>query len=146
MTELTFVDTNVLVYRRDSTERVKQPRAKLWIDMLWTRRAGRVSSQVLQEYYQTVTRKLSPGLARAEARDEIRDLLAWRPVSTSPELLERAFHVEDRFGLSFWDSLIVAAAQQASCRFLLTEDLQDGQDFDGTVVVNPFRHEPSEAG
>lgn len=146
MSELVFVDTNVLVYRRDSSERAKQPRAKAWVDGLWTRRSGRLSSQVLQEYYQTVTRKLKPGLSRAEARDEVRDLASWRPVPASNELLERAFQIEDRFGLSLWDGLIVAAAQVAGCRYLLTEDLQDSQELDELLVVNPFRHDARELG
>lgn len=146
MSELVFVDTNVLVYRRDSSERTKQPRAKAWVDGLWTHRLGRLSSQVLQEYYQTVTRKLKPGLSREEARDEVRDLAAWRPVPATTELLERAFDVEDRFALSFWDGLIVAAAQIASCRYLLTEDLQDAQELDGVLIVDPFRHDAAELG
>ncbi|MCC6900410.1 MAG: PIN domain-containing protein [Polyangiaceae bacterium] len=144
MTDLVFVDTNVLVYRRDTSEPTKQPRAKAWIDGLWTHRLGRVSSQVLQEYYQTVTRKLKPGLTREEAREEVRDLGAWRPVMPSPELLERAFHCEDRFALSFWDAMIAAAAHQAACRYLLSEDMQDGLDIEGVVVVSPFAHDPGD--
>ncbi len=146
MSDLVFVDTNVLVYRRDASERSKQPRAKSWVDGLWTHRLGRISSQVLQEYYQTVTRKLKPGLSRGEARDEVRDLAAWRPVQPSSELLERAFHCEDRFALSFWDAMIAAAAHQASCKYLLSEDMQDGLDIDGVVVVDPFRHGATELG
>jgi predicted nucleic acid-binding protein len=144
MSELVFVDTNVLVYRRDASERDKQERAQLWINLLWTTRAGRLSSQVLQEYYHTVTRKLKPGIAPAEAREQVRDLAAWKPVIGSLDLLERAFSLEDRFELSFWDSLIVAAAGQAACRYLLTEDLQDGQVLGGITVINPFLHPPNE--
>ena len=143
MSDHVFVDTNVLVYQRDSSEPGKQPRAKAWMDLLWARRAGRVSSQVLQEYYQTVTRKLSPGLTRAEAREDVQDLGAWRPVSTTLRVLELGFALEDEFGFSFWDSLIVAAAKHLGCRYLLTEDLKDGRDLSGLLVVNPFLHEPS---
>ncbi len=134
----------MLVYRRDAGERTKYPRAKAWVDRLWLNRAGRLSTQVLQEYYQTVTRKLRPGIPRDAARDEIRNFGAWRPVRTSSELMERAFQCEDRFGFSFWDSLILAAAQLASCAHLLTEDLQDGQQLDDVTVVNPFEHSPDE--
>jgi predicted nucleic acid-binding protein len=146
MNSLVFVDTNVLVYRRDASELAKQPRAKSWVDLLWTHRIGRLSVQVLQEFYQTVTRKLSPGLSREDARDEVADLATWRPVPISTELLARAFVVGDAFSISFWDSLIVAAAQQASCSYLLTEDLQDGRDLNGVQILNPFLHEPSEIG
>jgi predicted nucleic acid-binding protein len=141
-----FVDSNVLVYRHDASESAKQPVAESWISRLWTERAGRISTQVLHEFYQTVTRRLRPGLDRAEARDEVRDLGAWRPVLIDNAVLEQAWKMEDRFQLSFWDSLIVAAAHAAECPYLLSEDLQDGQDLAGVRVVNPFAHVPSELG
>lgn len=133
-----FVDTNLLVYARDASETEKQPCAHAWLEYLWLSRAGRLSVQVLQEYYQTVTRKLSPGLDRVTARDDVRDLLSWQPVNVDAAVIEKAWAAEERFGLSWWDSLIVGAAQHAGCRFLLTEDLQDGQDLDGMVVLDPF--------
>src|SRR6266704_2926587 len=64
-------------------------------------------------------------------------------VAVSGETLNRSWKIQDRYQLSFWDSLIVAAAKSASCRFLLTEDLQPGQDFDGLLVVNPFLRDPA---
>jgi len=109
---------------------------------LWQTRDGRVSHQVLQEYYVTVTRKLRPGLSIAAAREDLRALMEWRPVVTDSALIEQAWSLEDKFGLSFWDASIVAAASIAGATTLLTEDLQDGQDIDGVVVVNPFRHPP----
>jgi predicted nucleic acid-binding protein len=134
-----FVDTNVLVYARDASEPEKQPQAAAWIDHLWRTRTARLSFQVLQEYYATTTRKLEPGLTPEQARADVRDLLAWRPVSVGTELLEAGWSVEDRFGLSCWDALIVAAARIARCDYLLTEDLQHGAEFEGLQVVNPFR-------
>jgi predicted nucleic acid-binding protein len=146
MSGLFFVDSNVLIYRLDASEAVKQPLAARWLQRLWTTGAGRLSNQVLHEFYQTVTRRLRPGLQRDEARDEVRDLEAWRPVRIDQGILEQAWRIEDRFGLSFWDSLIVAAAHAASCTHLLSEDLQDGQDLNGVQVVNPFEHPPDELG
>ncbi len=70
------------------------------------------------------------------------NLRAWMPVPVSAGLLETAFAVEDRFGLSYWDCLIVAAAQAADCDYLLTEDLQDVQRLDTVTVINPFAHQP----
>jgi len=134
-----FVDTNVLVYARDASEPEKQPQAAAWIDHLWRTRTARLSFQVLQEYYATTTRKLAPGLTPEQARADVRDLLAWRPVSVGTELLEAAWSVEDRFGLSCWDALIVAAARIAGCEYLLTEDLQHGAELEGLQVVSPFR-------
>jgi predicted nucleic acid-binding protein len=139
-----FVDSNVLVYARDGGEVEKQPVAAAWLEAIWRSRRGRVSMQVLQEFYVTTTVKLKPGLPVADARREVEELSAWDPVVADTELLRSAWLVQDRYGLSFWDSLVVAAAQQAGCDVLLTEDLQDGQDLDGVRVVNPFRHSPAE--
>jgi len=105
-----FVDTNVLVYHRDSTEPAKQRRAAEWMARLWDEGTGRVSVQVLHEYYVTVTRKLDPGLPQEEAREDIAALRAWNPLSPDAEILEYARAVQDRYGLSFWDAMIVAAA------------------------------------
>jgi predicted nucleic acid-binding protein len=81
--------------------------------------------------------------ARPQARAEVRDLLAWRPVVVDAGVLERGWALQDRYQLSFWDALIVAAAKSASCRYLLTEDLQADQDLDGVTVINPFRRDPA---
>jgi predicted nucleic acid-binding protein len=134
-----FVDTNVLVYARDASEPEKQPQAAAWIDHLWRTRTARLSFQVLQEYYATTTRKLEPGLTPEQARADVHDLLAWRPVSVGTDLLELGWSVEDRFGLSCWDALIVAAARIAGCEYLLTEDLQHGAELERLRVVSPFR-------
>ena len=103
--------------------------------------AGRISFQVLQEFYVNVAQKWPN--ARSQAREEVRDLLAWQPVRADGELMERAWALQDRYQLSFWDSLIVAAAKTAACQYLLTEDLQDTQNLDGLRIVNPFRDGPA---
>jgi predicted nucleic acid-binding protein len=144
MSETVFVDTNVLLYARDASEPVKQPCARAWLDALWELQRGRLSYQVLNEYYVAATRKLQPGLARESARADVRDLMAWRPVGVDSALLEDAWWLEARFSLSFWDSLIVAGARAAGCRYMLTEDLQHGQDLDGLAVVDPFAVEPQD--
>ncbi|MDZ7736189.1 MAG: PIN domain-containing protein [Gammaproteobacteria bacterium] len=143
MTERFFVDTHVFVYARDAGEAEKQPGAAAWLEWLWHERLGRISYQVLIEYYQVVTRKLSPGLDIETARQDVRDLLAWRPVAVDDAVLEQAWQVQDRFSLSWWDALIVGAAQRAGCRYLLSEDLQAGQDLDGIIVVDPFESSPA---
>ena len=137
-----FVDTNVLVYARDAGEGAKQARAAEWLDALWNSGRGRTSVQVLQEYYAVVTRKLKPGLPAADARADVRALAAWNPVPNDLALIERAFELEDVGGLSFWDAMIVAAAQRAHCTLLLTEDLQAGREFGGLRVASPFATEP----
>ncbi len=139
-----FVDTNVLVYARDASEPEKQPLAIEWMAALWERRAGRLSHQVLHEYYVTVTQRLQPGLDRSAARDEVRALLAWHPIPVDQRVLEAAWAVQDRYGLSFWDALIVGAAQCGGCRYLLSEHLQHDQRLGELTVLNPFEARPEQ--
>lgn len=146
MSESVFVDTNVLVYARDASEPEKQKAAAGWMEFLWRSRAGRASMQVLHEFYVTVTQKLQPGMDREAARKDVRNLLAWNPALPDAALLETAWSLQDRYGLSWWDALIVSAAQALECRYLLTEDLQDGQEFDELKVIHPFLHDPHETG
>jgi predicted nucleic acid-binding protein len=131
-----FVDTNVFVYRRHAESGAKQARAAAVLERLWRVGDGRTSVQVLQEYYNVATRKLL--FPAKEIRQSVNRLFAWKPVVPDARTFERAWSIEDRHRLSFWDALIVAAAQAADCTHLLTEDLQDGQDLDGLIVTNPF--------
>ncbi len=140
-----FVDTNVLVYARDAGEPDKQPQALAWVEHLWRTRQGRISFQVLQEFYVTVTRKLDPGMAADEAQAEIRNLLAWQPVAVDRAMMESAWAIEARHSLSFWDALIVAAAGVADCDQVLSEDMADGGIYDHVQVVNPFTHSPPDS-
>jgi predicted nucleic acid-binding protein len=141
MTAPVFVDTNVFIYAVDLADPKKQQATQSWLAELWTNGNGRISFQVLQEFYSKVSQKDTA--AREAARAAVRDLLAWNPVPVNAEILDRSWKIQDRYQLSFWDSLIIAAAKSASCRFLLTEDLQSGQDFDGLLVVNPFLRDPA---
>ena len=134
-----FVDSNVLVYARDASEPEKQEKALAWMERLWSPGAGRLSFQVLQEFYVTVTEKLKPGLNVAHARSDVRSLLTWRPIPIDGRVIEGAWSIQDRFKLSWWDALIVSAAQIGGCRYLLSEDFQEGQRFGGLHVVHPFR-------
>jgi predicted nucleic acid-binding protein len=140
--DLVFVDTNVLIYEWDAHEPAKQARAMEWMRHLWDTRTGRVSHQVLAEFYVTTTQKLKPGMPKASARRNVRTLLAWKPVQIDERVIDAAWGAQDDHGLSWWDSLIVASAKQARCDRLLTEDLQAGQDLGGLVIVNPFRTAP----
>jgi predicted nucleic acid-binding protein len=137
MSDLVFVDSNVLIYAVDESNPKKHEAARLWRSELWKSRRGRISFQVLDEFYANVDRKWPA--AREHLQAEIRNLMTWRPIELNAELLGEAWRIQAHFKLSFWDALIVSAAQAASCRYLLTEDLQEGQEMDGVVVVNPFR-------
>lgn len=141
MTVPVFVDTNILIYALDNANPKKQQAARAWRAELWKSRCGRISFQVLQEFFVNVTRKSLS--SREDARAEVRDLLTWNPVALDAFTLERAWKIQDRYKLSFWDALIAAAARQALCGYLLTANLQAGQDIDGVVVVDPFRSDPA---
>jgi predicted nucleic acid-binding protein len=137
-----FVDTNVLVYARDASEAQKQPQAAAWMTFLWESRTGRLSDQVLQEFYATVTGKLRPGLEIQVAREDMKALFSWKPVPVDSRVVEGGWEIQDRYHLSWWDSLIVSAARVAACRYLLTEDLQESQKFFALQVINPFGQKP----
>ncbi len=134
-----FVDTNILVYCRDASEPDKQQQAMHWMARLWETNCGRLSFQVLQEFYVTVTLKLKPGLTSASAQKDVRALLAWQPLRVDARVMESAWFIQERYGLGWWDALIVAAARLNDCRYLLTEDLQESQLLDHLEVINPFQ-------
>jgi predicted nucleic acid-binding protein len=143
MTAKFFVDTNVLVYARDAAEPVKRPLATAWLQALWSAKSGCVSYQVLHEYYSVMTGKLAKGIPRPEARTHVRALLAWEVVA-STDVLTEAWRMEERYKLSWWDSLIVGAAKVGGCDYLLSEDFSVGQNYSGVRVINPFATEPAD--
>lgn len=138
MTAAHFVDTNVLIYAVDSSEPDKQSRAAEWMGWLWRTRNGRLSYQVLSEFYVTVTKKLSRAMSGDEARRLTRSLTAWDPVVIDSRTLEQAWLVQQSASVSWWDALIVAAAQLSDAEILLSEDLPDGQAIGRIRVRNPF--------
>ena len=140
MTVPVFVDTNVFLYALDRSDPRKQAAAREWRGALWESHLGRTSFQVLQEFYSNVAHKWPD--ERARARDEIRDLLSWRPAAVNSNILEYVWKLHDRYSLSFWDALIVAAAKALACPYLLTEDLRTGQNLDGVKVISPFKTGP----
>lgn len=145
MTAAVFVDTNIIVYSRDRGDEQKHRVAAEWMRQLWWEQRGRTSIQALNEFYWVVTRKLKPAVAAEDAWRDVELLLGWKPLALDQALIQRARRVEERYKLSWWDAMIVAAAQLQGCTLLLTEDLQHGAMFDGVQVCNPFLqqlHEP----
>jgi predicted nucleic acid-binding protein len=138
MTGPVFVDTNVFVYRHDASEPAKQPRALQWIALLANRRTGRLSFQILQELYSTLTRARGLSFDPQDAQQIVEALTAWHSIPIDLHILRRGWTIEQRFRLAGRDALVVAAAQAAGCPVLLTEDLQNGQVFDDLRVVDPF--------
>jgi predicted nucleic acid-binding protein len=145
MSALIFVDTNVFVYARQSSEPLKQPIAAQWLESLWNGQTGRTSMQVINECYVTLTRKLKPRLPSDEAWDYVHQLFAWNPQPIDRDVALRARECERRYRLSWWDSLIIGAAQAQCCTVLLTEDMQDRAVYGGVTVRNPFMLGVSEA-
>jgi predicted nucleic acid-binding protein len=142
--ELFFLDTNVLIYASDPRYVDKQTAAGEWIELLWQQRSGRISWQVLNEYYANAIRKL--GMPASDARGVVEEYSLWNPIDFSYPLIRRAWHWMDATQISYWDGLIVAAAEHSGCRWLLSEDLHTGQKFERVTIVNPFKVKPQDFG
>jgi predicted nucleic acid-binding protein len=140
-----FVDTNVFLYARDRRNPAKQAAAAAWLQYLWREQLGRTSVQVLSEYYVNLTRKLIPGMPPDEAWDDVSALLHWKPQPVDEVLMVRGREIERRHRISWWDALVVAAAELQGCALLLTEDLQDGGIYGGVTARSPFSTSTEEA-
>lgn len=137
MTAPYFVDANVIVYALDPRDPRKRQRAANWLDHLWELGLGRTSAQVISEAYTTL-RRLKRDAPSEEHWEEVEAYLAWHPQPIDDRVLIEARAVEVRWRLSWWDSLIVAAARVQGCAVLLTEDLQDGAMLGSVTVRSPF--------
>ena len=134
----TFVDTNIMVYAYDSTAGEKHLKAKKIIMDLWRSGGGLVSTQILQELYVTLTRKIPRPLKSAQASEIIEDMLTWDIVVNDGESILQAISLETREKVSFWDALVVVAAMRGGAEILLSEDLPAGRTLAGVRVLNPF--------
>ena len=123
-----FVDTNVLLYSVDASQPQKQRQARAWVAVLWEQGSGLLSWRVLHEFYVNALRKMP--VPPPQARKFVETLAQWQPVETSLGLIKQAWHWTDQAQLSYWDSLIVAAAERAGCSRLLSEDFQPGRRFE----------------
>ena len=133
-----FIDTNVFVYLFDETNAEKCRIAEGLIQQALENGNGCISYQVVQETTNIVTRKLkaSPDEARSLLDNVLEPL--WR-VNPTRALYRRGLELQSRYKFSFYDSLIIAAALDAGCKTLYTEDLQHGQQVEGVTIVNPFQ-------
>lgn len=134
-----FVDTNILLYAHDVSAGAKHERARSVVEELWRSRAGVISTQVLQELVVNLRRKAKRPLDVRAVRDVVADYLSWQVVVNGGESVLEALDIEARYRLSFWDALIVRAAQAAGADVLYSEDLSDGQAYGGVRVVNPLK-------
>jgi predicted nucleic acid-binding protein len=138
VTERLFVDTNVWVCAVDVADRAKQARARAVTapgqgsDIV-------VSSQVLSEFYVVTTRKLARPLAEADAAAMVERLADLPVVSVDADLVSKAIASSRQWHISFWDALIIRAAQSAGCNVVLSEDLAGDREYGPVSVRDPFR-------
>ena len=137
-TTMRFVDTNVLLYAI-STDPAEQRKRGIAERLLADRELA-LSTQVLQEFYVQATRVTREDrLSHEQAAALVTAFGRYSVQATSVELVHAAMNICERYGLSYWDAAIVAAAGMLDCTELLSEDLSHGQSFDGLIVVDPFR-------
>lgn len=133
-----FLDTNVIVYANDSSQTQKQKIAVQLITRGMRSGRGVISSQVLGEFWVTVTQKIKVPLARETALQEIEAFRTMRIVGVEYEAVRIGISLQNRFTISYWDALILAAAGIGGCKTVYSEDLNDGQEYDKITVINPF--------
>jgi predicted nucleic acid-binding protein len=138
MADKFFVDTNILIYAHDRSAGVKHQRARHAIESLWTTGQGVLSTQILQELCISLRRKLARPLPVDEVRRLIQDYLSWEIVVNSPEAVLQALEIEVRYKISFWDALVLQAAEQSGAAILYSEDLAAGQNYGPVQVMNPL--------
>lgn len=136
--DVIFVDTSVLVYAYDGDAGWKHDVARAELVRLWDAKSGVLSAQVLQEFYVTVTRKLPKPLPIRTARAVVETYLAWPLYRPEGQDLLTASKLQERHRVSFWDALVIVAAQRLGATVILSEDLQQGQRFQQTSITNPF--------
>jgi predicted nucleic acid-binding protein len=139
MKERVFLDTNVLVYLFDADDPAKQRRVQALLSDRELRAQLILSTQVLQEFYVSVTRKLGTPLDPEAAFQAVQDLAAFPVVQIDPPLILLAIQRSRKAKVSFWDALILEAALAAGATFLYSEDFQDGAVFGGLRIANPFK-------
>jgi predicted nucleic acid-binding protein len=133
-----FVDTNILIYAHDRTTGVKHERARMLIEKLWTSGQGVLSTQVLQELCVNLRRKVARPLGVDEIRRLVNDYMSWEIVVNSAGAVIQALEIEMRYKTSFWDALILQAAEQSGAAILYSEDLAVRQSYGTVRVMNPL--------
>lgn len=139
MNDRYFVDTNILVYAHDRSAGTKHERARALVEQLWQDRKGVVSTQVLQELCVNLRRKARHPLDEKATRDIVADYLTWHVVVNGGDAILHALDLAAQYQVSFWDALILEAAQASGAEVLYSEDLSDGQTYGSVRVINPLR-------
>ena len=138
MADKFFVDTNILIYAHDPRAGRKHERARQLIERLWRTGEGVLSTQILQELCVNLRRKAARPLPIDEIRRLIQDYLSWEIVVNTPEAVIEALEIETRYKMSFWDALVLQAAESSGAAVLYSEDLATGQTYGTIQVVDPL--------
>ena len=139
MSDRYFVDTNILMYAHDTSAGEKHERARTIVEEVWRDRSGVVSTQVLQELSVNLRRKAGRPLDVKATREIVADYLTWQVIVNGGESILEALDLEARYRISFWDALVLQAAQASGAEVMYSEDLSDGQMYGSVRVVNPLR-------
>ena len=138
MSEKVFVDRTILVYAHDVDAGEKRAIAEHVLRQLWQDESGVLSTQVLQEFYVTLTQKIATPVSRRDARELINAYRVWPVTTLDAGDVVAASEVEERLGINFWDATIVVAALKSGAAVLLSEKLHPGRGISGLEVRNPF--------
>jgi predicted nucleic acid-binding protein len=133
-----FLDTNILIYAYDIDAGNKHQISNEIVKELWESNKGVLSTQVLQEFYVNITKKIIKPITPNEARNIIKTYLSWEIVVISPIFVISASEISERNCISFWDAMIIKSAKEAGVDRVLTEDLNSGQIIEGILIENPF--------
>ena len=132
-----FLDTNILVYTVDRNDKKKLSQARKLLENVIANDKPVISTQVLQEFYSATTTKLK--LDKIIAKNIIHNFRNMEIVQVDLGIIEQGIDISLLSQISFWDSLIIAAAEQANCNMIYSEDLNDTQTIRGIKIVNPFK-------
>ena len=143
---LIFVDSGVLLATLDARDANLQAAARAWVARCWRQRTGRISTQVLNEFYNGalktfgITEKTT--VTPAHVRMHVRRLREWQPPHLDRYAVDGAWDVQDRYELSYWDALIISSAQQQGCAYVLSLELPAGKTIDGLQIIHPLHTQP----
>ena len=142
MSEPIFVDTSVLLFSEDGARPAERERVLAWLRLLWRERTGRVSVQVLNDFYLLATRRVNPPMPQGDVRAELRRYQHWQPWGMDQATVESAWSLESRFGLPFADALVIASAKAQGCTRVLSLSLPHEAVYDSVQILNPLVVQP----
>ena len=136
MTARCFADTNIFLYAasKDPADQGKRKQARALLES----EDVAISAQVMQEFFDAAARKKRLGISEAEASHIITAMMEFPVLPVTAQLVQQAIGQKSKHGISYWDAAIVAAAQELGCEVIYSEDLNDGQNYSGVIVRNPF--------